>query len=361
LNNKEIFEDNIFDLPIIRHNNDLISFVENLFETFQKKINLFDGELANKLNTKKAIIEEECSLINEALRLYYGGKISLAYEKIHKCIELLEKESLLEISSASNDFFRIRISANKNLGKGDLFHIPFQLREKVSTQRYSIPGLPCLYIADSIFVAWEELDRPKFDDIHVSRFNLSDSDLNILYFSVTSQEMRERCFKGSKIQHIAQLVKFLSYWPLLSVCSLRVLKRDDVFKPEYIIPQMVLQYVLTNSKIDGIQFKSNRILPSVHNVGSFNNIVIPIQKFQATGYCSFLASKIKLTSPLSWGLLDISDPERSFLKKRQKDILIEDISRAYYIEVITGQKTNYIESKFGILEEKLRTMPDDYL
>lgn len=361
MSNKDIFQNEIFDLPIIRNNQNAIIFLQNLYSEYLKLIQLFDGELGDAVTTRLDVINNECNAILNALNLYYIGKTAESYKVFENCMLVLQEKQLLEIGSLSSNFYRIQTSANKNLPKGRLFHIPFEMREKVGTQRYSIPGLPCLYMADSIFVAWEELNRPNFDEIHVSRFSFETSDLRILYLNVNSKDLRKRCFVNEKTLYVSQLVNFLSCWPLLAACSLRVINRDAVFKEEYIVPQMVLQFVISNKGIDGVQFKSNRIIPNQHNVGSFNNLVLPASSISETGYCKNLSSKVKMTQPISWSLLDISDPEKKFSKKEEHDIDVEDVYRSYYIEVIKDEKTNYLESKFGILEEKLLSMSVDYV
>ncbi|WP_293880615.1 MULTISPECIES: hypothetical protein [unclassified Sphingobacterium] len=64
------------------------------------------------------------------------------------------------------NLFRLRvINQNYPLSKEDLFHIPFDKRSLVSTQRFSISGLPSLYLANSIYVAWEEMKRPSMNEV----------------------------------------------------------------------------------------------------------------------------------------------------------------------------------------------------
>lgn len=50
-----------------------------------------------------------------------------------------------------------------------MFHIPITMRRQVGTERYSIPGYPCLYLGNSIYVCWEEMNRPLMSSCWVSR------------------------------------------------------------------------------------------------------------------------------------------------------------------------------------------------
>lgn len=361
MKNIELLNDTKLDLPINRGGNDYYEALQSTLTNFSKIVNTLDGELYEKLQPNLKIINTEIELILESTKLYYEGKTSRAYEKIRECLDLLEKNDLLETGKISGDFYRIRVAQNANLKRKDLFHIPFQIREKVATQRYSIPGLPCLYMADSIFIAWEEMGRPNIETIHVSRYNFEGVDMKLLYLNVTTNEMRSWYLRGDKINNINAWAKFLSYWPLLSACSFNTAKREEVFKPVYIVPQMVLQWIIEKQNIDGVQFKSNRMQISSHNIGSFNNIAIPVQTSKDNGFCSKLAEKIKLTSPLSWSLMDIADPNHGFKNKNANDISVEKIRTASYIELIQDEKTDYFTTKFGIMEEKLKIMDLNFI
>jgi hypothetical protein len=367
MTNSDIFSDGIFNIPIKRDGSDLYTFLSAIYKNYLKTINKFNGNIKNGLTLNLKEIEKECSLILKALELYLNGFPSQAFMEVKKCLTNLNKLELLEIQqgdygSGRNELYRIRTAANKSLKKEELFHVPFQLREKVATQRYSIPGLPCLYLADSTFVCWEELGRPDISNIHVSKFDLSKSKFKLLYLNNNTDQMRKRCFNSNKDGiYINQLVKYLSYWPLLAACSVIVDKPAEVFKPEYIIPQLVLQWVVLDGNLDGIQYRSNRVKSSSHNIGTFSNIVIPVKRSADRGFCSILSKRIKMTNPISWQLLDISDPSKKFAKKSIRDISIESYRKASFIEVIDQEKTPYLESKFGIMEEKLRTMPSFFI
>ncbi len=60
-----------------------------------------------------------------------------------------------------------------------MLHIPFCNRELVSTQRFSVPGVPCLYLGTTSYVCWLEMDKPQDNIFNVSAFELPEN-LNIL-------------------------------------------------------------------------------------------------------------------------------------------------------------------------------------
>lgn len=360
--NKSIFSKNIFNIPLNRNGEDVHVFLKNIYKEYIKTIKSFDGEVKETLKPNLPIIEKECNSILKSIELYQNGVPSKAFLELEKCLNELNMLGLLEIqqgnfNSGRNELYKVRISESSNLSKDEIFHIPFQLREKVATQRFSIPGLPCIYLADSIYICWEELDRPDFESMHVSRFDITNANYKLLYLNNNSDLMRKRCFNSSNTGiKINQFVKYLSYWPLLAACSLKVFKKNDVFKPEYLIPQLILQWVVSVQNLDGIQYKSNRVKFNNHNIGTFSNIAIPVKKSTDKGFCPELLKKIKITNPISWQLLDISDPNKDFLNKVKTDIKVETLRKASYIEMVENEKTEYLKSKFGIMEEKLRSM-----
>lgn len=366
MTNKKIFQNEIFNLPKRRNGKELTSFLNDEFNLFSKQIFKFNSEIKREVKIKMPFINDQIRLILSALDDYYKGFPAIAYSKIAKSLDLLTKENILPIQKVPitgdrNNFFRIRVSDNRTLLKSDIFHIPFQLREQVLTQRYSIPGLPCLYLGDSIFVCWEELGRPDIDKLHVSRFDLSKSGYKFLHFNVSVNDIRKRCFSKNNDEgrFISQIVSFLCYWPLFAACSIIVDKPNSFFKPEYIIPQLVLQWVVSTKKLDGIHYKSNRVSVEGHNFGTFTNIVIPIKNISERGFCNDLKTKIKLTNPISWQLLDIAKPISE--NEKSKDVTASELRHAMYIELIKGEKTFYHDSKFGLLEEKLKKLSPDFI
>ena len=361
--NADIFNGTAFDLPKFRGEENIEEYLDNVYNNFLAELNKFNGELAKQLKPQIPFIKDQVSKIKESLSSYLKGFPSSAYITLSAALEELVNSDYLPIQKADlnsfkSPFYRVRISNNKTLKKEELFHIPYEIREKVSTQRYSIPGLPSLYLADSIFVCWEELGRPNIDSFHVSRVDLSQSKLKFLFFDTSPSEIRKKCFptKNTNGKLFNLLIPFLCYWPILAACSLVVRKPDEVFKPEYIISQLLLQWIVSEQKVDGVVYKSNRVKVSRHNMGTFRNLVIPVKQIQSKGICPILRKKIKLTNPISYQLLEISGARAT-----NKPIEVADLHRAMYIELIEDEKSTYSETAFGKLEIKLNGLQTRYI
>lgn len=63
----------------------------------------------------------------------------------------------------------------------------------------------------------------------------------------------------------AKLIADVFMWPLIAACSIKVKHREDSFKPEYIVPQLLLQWIRNNQEIDGIRFSSTHIVSPPKN------------------------------------------------------------------------------------------------
>ena len=140
-------------------------------KTTKLKGNSFVTNLQTGIVRQKELING----INKAIQHYYDGRPFLAYEEFAKTMEtrVSKYSKMLNIRKyiSNQNFYRIRIkNDNQVYSPKEMFHIPFQLRGKVSTQRYSIPGFPSLYLGTSLYVCWEELNRPKIDEFQAVRF-----------------------------------------------------------------------------------------------------------------------------------------------------------------------------------------------
>ena len=58
--------------------------------------------------------------------------------------------------------------------KDEMFHIPYDKRHLVGNQRYSLSGLPCLYLGGSSYICWEELGRKDFSTTNFCGYSLKE-------------------------------------------------------------------------------------------------------------------------------------------------------------------------------------------
>src|SRR5208283_3256688 len=89
-------------------------------------------------------------------------------------------------------------------------------------------------------------------------------------------------------------------WPLIAACSVRVKYPDNPFIPEYVLSQLLLQWIRNESNFDGIRYFSSRISQYVDSPEPAANYVFPVRTKPPTGFCEGLSSKFVLSRPMAW-------------------------------------------------------------
>ena len=231
----------------------------------------------------------DCSIseINTAISSFYDGNMSDAIKSVLHLVEIASSRSPSYVVTTLKDFYgecgeewdewyRVRSSDLFSLEKEEMSHIPFSMRAIIENQRYSISGIPCLYLGHSIYDCWEEMHRPSLDSICVSKFNLK-SDISILNLSVTARELLSECFiNEEKYPYEDNVIAFFNTWILQSACSAIIEVKNRTFHEEYIVPQLLMQ-CLKRQNLDGILYFSTRVDNIYFNSRSFicKNIAIP--------------------------------------------------------------------------------------
>ncbi len=385
MNIVDALKEHIFILPKKNDNESFIDLLHDTFELFLQTIEKIDegtikAEITKNLPTLKAF----CNCLVQSVTSYYEGLPAKAYYEFEEAMNLIEnnlsiKEETENMVGKSKPFYRARVGNSIQFSKGEMFHIPFHKREYATTNRFSIPGFPCLYLSSSIYVCWEELKRPDINKIQVSKFTLENKNFKILDISLTANsvirylESSATIIQGNSLIVLAGIerqesfnrsnklsIKFLNSWPLVAACSIKVKKQDGAFKPEYIFPQFLLQWVTKNKKVDGIKYCSieANISPKVDN-SKLINYAIPVKKINTTGYCESLVDSFSFTEPVSWEILTMVNPS---LTQHDQDNFTKNLPRLGFdtligcLELVKGKKIMYWHTIFGKIEIELADM-----
>jgi hypothetical protein len=349
----DLFEDGILNLPLER-NGDFRPFIKKLFSDFITKVDSL--QLSTFFPDKdKDKIKILVKGIQQCIDTYLDGRPTKAYQRLVKsfndsgvAIEILLKDNDL----GKRSLYRLRIQ-DKNggyrLNKDELFHIPFHKRDLIKTQRFSIPGYPCLYLANSIYVAWEEMRRPELTKLHSVRLQ---TQRNIKYLDLCNT-FYQKNFDRTNMDEPA-LLRHLLAWPLIAVCSVKVPDSDAAFKPEYIIPQMVLQWVKNEKKHEAIRFSSTHIDQNrTQTFGEFFNLVMPVITDSDNGHCPEIQKIFTSTEVLSWQLYQASSGGPNGTNWGVSHSINDDVKG---IEFISGVLTPYEQSSLASLEHQLNSM-----
>ena len=213
------------------HFYDTLNSYYKLVEKHKKNLNLTN----DKIKELKEIIEK----IKDIIRNQYNGMHSTAFTSFNNLLGIEEENDVVSrliitrIPANSKSFYRMRkIENRKNVPYQEMFHIPFDKRGIITTQRYSTPGYPCLYLGESIYACWEELGRPLMGESMVSRF-ICDTELRLV-------DLRTPTFNDwSK-----NFEKYILFFPIIIACSFKVESENNHFKPEYIITQLIMETII---------------------------------------------------------------------------------------------------------------------
>lgn len=308
----DFLNSDVLDLPKTRTEVDFEKYVSQVLDAYLaelEKVRPTDF-ISKNVAAKMELVTKVCAKLKEAINQFLRGYPFRAYQCIESAINELgahfnqffpQKDMTKELRS----LYRMCTDTSKSVSRGRVFHCPFELRHRVGTQRYSIPGLPCLYFGGSSLVCWRELREPSMGEVHISRFGVVEgTELNIvnlayrpaLMAAMISSNLKEVNAEGGLS---ALAISYAACWPILAVCAVRRL-HDGPFAPEYIVPQMLLQWVCDTKQYHGIRFFSTRTEEFFDDPKTGVNYVFPARTTPGSGYCAELSKMFQLTDPLSW-------------------------------------------------------------
>lgn len=172
--------------------------------------------------------------------------VCLFFDVSGKCVY---GKVFVESIKRGSDFFRIRGTDDKNKYKLfdhlGMYMMSSEFSSKVGTARFNLSGYPCLYLAESIYLAWEECRRPDFHTANFVRFS-NCRDLKV--FNLVIPEF-------AKLHSLAAF--FRAYLSL--ACSVKAID-DDKDHWQYRISNLFIKmiYQLDGKKIDGIKYMSSK-------------------------------------------------------------------------------------------------------
>ena len=203
----------------------------------------------------------------------------------------------------SKPLFKIRPSDDPLNEPQDLFHIPFESRSIIKPYRYSISNSPCLYLGGSSYVCWEECVRPKTKRINLSAFKVNKK-LSVLNFGFRPAFIAAGLQNETDSSFKHWLQSFgpaeILIFTLLLGCSVKVFDSKLINRPEYILPQLLLQWVQKNdSGFDGIRFFSTKVNQYHRDSFITANFAFPAKELsRVQGYCQHLCGLLSVTKPV---------------------------------------------------------------
>ena len=204
-------------------------------------LNGYPGEAYNKF----------CELMNGVI----GSPIKV-YKKTGWIAPLLEPDPL--------SLFRVvKVEGHALQPCSSVFHVPFDMRTKVGTNRYSIAGFPSLYLGTSIKLCLTELgyNGESLTGLVCSRFkinrnaNSTPMPIEVIEMGIKPQDFFLGQNAKTKLGIELDLSDFselgesyLLWYPIIAASSFVRADRNHPFAPEYIIPQLLMQWAREKSR-----------------------------------------------------------------------------------------------------------------
>jgi len=306
----------IFTIPTVYSSVYFPELVEKRLEEYYKFLTNYNiGKRLNTIfrNIEQKNSDEDLSLlnkvrgfilaINNAIGNYYDGYTSRAYDgfsnSLNKIIEFHNNVAVSYIEPHEG-FFKIRIDKSLSLkDRKDNFHIPFNLRHFCATQRYSIPGIPSIYLGATSYLSYEELGRPDIAISYISRFETKKM-IRIIEIQ-TIHNFLKFSNDGEVIERFKNVLRYLILFPLYFTTTIKVIETNSSFKTEYIIPQLLMQFIGASNKEDdairGIKFPSSKLDYNTADDHRHFSYVFPIVTSSKAGFCTYLSGVFHLSKP----------------------------------------------------------------
>ncbi|MDP1765186.1 MAG: hypothetical protein Q8L07_14995 [Sediminibacterium sp.] len=346
-----------FQVPIYFDDDQVLSYKKQLINHFTGIIDYLDNINADKygVNIKENVIGKVHRLqvaVLQTLDQYLEGHPAEAYkcfaaamddfgmrEEIHSVHQFkVERQTKLFRIQRNYDPFDPACAQNGWLKKNryDLFHPAFERRRAVRTTRFSISGYPCLYLSENLVTSYSECfpDEKDFKGFHAVSF-LNNRPMYFLDMSRNQLTGSKPNLFGGVLPissdpegDIAGITESLDIFQLILSTHTKVNYKEVfpgeiyVFKAEYIIPQLLLQWVKQEGlTIDGIRYKSctgdARFPKLTHD---HYNYVLPVRGSLENGFCPSLTHLFATTPVYSYLSTTMETDISGFIQSIELDL-----------------------------------------
>ena len=283
-----------------RCNEDYYHDLKKLFDHYRTKY--VDAEMSIKNDVKllpHQHINQLCNGILKTIRLYHNGFPAQAYQAFASELSHFSRHNNIPYDTQDGPrqqktpLFRMRgLDEGCACNRSSIFHAPASLRHCLKSSRYSIAGYPSLYLTTSLSLAQRENNQPR--QAIASRFEIShDKTLMVFDLGIRPQDFTFSKKRDNSVSNKMAVVRknsirnYLAWFPLLAACSFVRSHQDGFFSDEYIVPQLLLQWVRERNQLTA---KQNRDIRS-----SFNpmNISSETDRFASTRTIEKLARSLE--------------------------------------------------------------------
>ena len=294
------------------------------------------GMLKSQLDTSLKELGDICDAIVFAYNKAAGGErssaIDILSERIFKNIqfsdfnmvlaemneELRKKKKTTSLPEKNSHkevcLYRMRPTEKYELFEEEgLSHIPFNLSHHTNNERYSICGLPSLYLASSAYGCWMEMNSPRIETVNIALFK-PQNDIKFL----------DLCYPNENELYDKHRIMLL---PIIVACDMPVKYPEANYKYEYTIPQLILESLVKyrnekmNRQVLGIRYISvkRKTTSLAYSYKSYKrlyyNYVFPPVEIKYEGQCPVIKDNFKFIKATSCFYMQNVEHEMPIIKK----------------------------------------------
>lgn len=285
---------------------DFYEYVQDRYSVFKELVLLLDEEeLVNVLkeagfmkgNITKQRFFNLCDVIFEdcidILNYYYKGNIWMACKRLYDLLKSRNKISnywedeyinsfSFELLNGAQPLYRmVDIKIGEKLN--DCWHIHYEKRRYASYSRYSLSGIPCLYLADSEETANSECGNVQEGKQRWCSCFIPHNE-KTLFFDLRIPTM-------DKMENYNPIDLIITY-PIRFLCSVKVLKTDGYYHEEYYFPQLLF-HLFFMSDIGDLRFSYKGVVYSSSTNQGGENYVLPALYKQDTPLLSGISPELE--------------------------------------------------------------------
>lgn len=229
--------------------------------------------------------------------------------KKKKRTNIPEKDGYKEVC-----LYRMRPTEKYELFEEDgLSHIPFNLAHHTNNERYSICGLPSLYLSSSAYGCWMEMNSPRIETVNIALFK-PQNEIKFL----------DLCYPNENELYAKHRIMLL---PIIVACDMPVKYPEANYKYEYTIPQLILESLVKyrnekmNGQVLGIRYISvkRKTTNLAYSYKSYKrlyyNYVFPPVEIKYEGQCPVIKDNFKFIKATSCFYMQNVEHEMPIIKK----------------------------------------------
>ena len=280
---------------------------EDYYKDLRKKYKMILDAAVDAGADEKSIkiIKKYSGKVKEAMRLYYSGSISKSHNVVKKLVKDCSDNALaVSTLTMSNAFpgihgteiqlFRARLSESIHTYKAnEMLHLPLSLRGKTGNYRFSIPGIPSLYLGNSSYACWIELGRPA-----EHRFNVAPVVLDGTQIVFNLAVMTRAWYDLNELEE-EDVHCWLKLLILMIATSYTVKEEGRVFKSEYIISQSIM-LACKELGYDGVAYFSKRVSDEIFAYAAINLALFA--PYQHNKKYSTVCNKMKIDDSFNYSM-----------------------------------------------------------